>query len=242
MIVGGWRPARVVAASAVTPHSRVLQMTVEGWPGSEAGQHVDVRLTAEDGYQAVRSYSLGSYGKDSTIELAVDEVGDGEVSPYLVRDVRAGDQLEVKGPLGGYFVWRPGESSPVQLIAGGSGVVPLVSIARSRTAAAASDAPFRLLYSVRSPADALYRDEVERLAAVGAVEVTWVYTRQAPPGWTGAVGRLDEESIAAAVWPVGRDPLFYVCGPTAFVEHVADALVRIGHPAHRIKTERFGGG
>ena len=241
MTVGGWRAARVVEASAATSHGRLLRVHVEGWPGSDAGQHVDVRLTAEDGYQAVRSYSLGSYGDGETIELAVDEVDDGEVSPYLVRDVRSGDELEVKGPLGGYFVWRPGESAPVQLIAGGSGIVPLVSIARARTDVS-SDAPFRLLYSVRSPDDALYRDEVRRLAADGAVEVTWVYTRQAPTDWTGRVGRLDDAAIEAAVWPVESAPLFYVCGPTGFVERVADALVRLGHPAHRIRTERFGGG
>lgn len=241
MIVGGWRPARVADVSAATAHSRLLHVVVAGWPGSEAGQHVDVRLTAEDGYQAVRSYSLGSYGGGETIELAVDEVDDGEVSPYLVRDVRAGDELEIKGPLGGYFVWRPGASTPVQLIAGGSGIVPLMSIAQAR-ADAASDAPFRLLYSVRSPLDALYRDEVGRLASEGSVAVTWVYTRQAPDGWTGGVRRLDDDAIAEAVWPVEREPLYYVCGPTAFVEHVADALVRIGHPAHCIRTERFGGG
>ena len=240
MIVGEWRPARIAAATAATSHSRLLQLSVPGWPGSEAGQHVDVRLTAEDGYQAVRSYSLGSYGAGETIELAVDEVAEGEVSPYLVQDVRPGDELEVKGPLGGYFVWRPQERSPVQLIAGGSGVVPLVAIARAR-ADAASDAPFRMLYSVRSAADALYREEVTRLTSTGAVEVTWVYTRQAPSGWTGSVGRLDDAAIAATVWPVDRQPVIYVCGPTRFVEHVADALVRLGHPASRIKTERFGG-
>lgn len=240
MIVGGWRPARIVEASAATPHSRILRVEVAGWPGSEAGQHVDVRLTADDGYQAVRSYSLGSFGDGETIELAVDEVENGEVSSYLVEDVSAGDQLEIKGPLGGYFVWRPGESTPVQLIAGGSGIVPLIAIARAR-AASLSDAPFRMLYSVRKSADALYGDEVERLAATGSLDATWVYTRAAPPGWTGQVRRLDDEAIAAAVWPVEREPVFYVCGPTGFVEAVADALVRLGHPAARIKTERFGG-
>lgn len=240
VVVGGWRAARIVEATAATPHSRVLRVEVPGWPGSTAGQHVDVRLTAEDGYQAVRSYSMGSYGGGDTIELAVDEVEDGEVSPYLVEDVRPGDRLEVKGPLGGYFVWRPGESAPVQLIAGGSGVVPLVSIARAR-ADAASDAPFRLLYSVRTPGDALYRDAVDALAAAGTIDVTWVYTRQAPPGWTGPIGRLDDAALATAVWPVAHRPTCYVCGPTGFVEAVADALVRLGHSAVRIKTERFGG-
>lgn len=244
MIVAGWRPARVVEVTVATPHARILRVAVPGWPGNDAGQHIDVRLTAEDGYQAVRSYSLGSSGADDIVELAVDEVPDGEVSPYLVRDVRLGDELEVKGPLGGYFVWRPGSHHPVQLIAGGSGIVPLMAMARARADAAASvvmQAPFRLLYAVRSSADAIYRDEVDRLEGAGAVAVRWAYSRSAPGGWAGRVGRLDDTSIAAAVWPPERLPVMYVCGPTAFVEHVADALVRLGHDPARVKTERFGG-
>ncbi len=240
MIVGDWRAARVADVSDVTATARVLHVTVPGWPGSEPGQHVDIRLTAEDGYQAVRSYSLGSYGSAATIELAVDEIPDGEVSPYLVRDVLPGDELEVKGPLGGYFVWRPGGAAPVQLIAGGSGIVPLMAMARAR-ADAADDVPFRLLYSVRTHENAIYRDELAAVDESGGVAVTWAYTRTAPAGWPGPVGRVDRQSISASVWPPDRMPVIYVCGPTGFVEHVADILVGLGHDAGRIKTERFGG-
>ncbi|MCW3494458.1 FAD-binding oxidoreductase [Microbacterium sp. SSM24] len=241
MIVGAWRPARVADVAAATPTARVLTLDVPGWPGSDAGQHVDVRLTAEDGYQAVRSYSLGSYGSAERIELGVDEIPDGEVSPYLVRDVRVGDELEVKGPLGGYFVWRPGGGAPVQLIAGGSGVVPLVAMARAAADAGAA-ASARLLYSVRGPDAAMYRDEIEQLAGHGGVGLTWAYTRRAPEGWDGSVGRLDDERLRGAVWDATLRPDVFVCGPTGFVEHVADALVRLGHAPERIRTERFGGG
>ncbi|MET0734948.1 MAG: FAD-binding oxidoreductase [Microbacterium sp.] len=240
MIVGGWRPARIEAVEAATQSARILRLKVPDWPGSDAGQHVDVRLTAEDGYQAVRSYSLGSYGAADTIELAVDEIPDGEVSPYLVRDAEPGDELEVKGPLGGYFVWKPGGAGPVQLIAGGSGIVPLAAMARAATDAGAT-ASFRLLYSVRAQKNAIYRELLTSSSGAGGVALTWAYTREAPTGWTGRVGRLDDDAIRAAVWAPEREPVVFVCGPTGFVEHVADALVRLGHPAARIKTERFGG-
>lgn len=240
MIVGDWRAARVASVSEATPTARVLRVAVPGWPGSEPGQHVDIRLTAEDGYQAVRSYSLGSYGAGDTVELAVDEIPEGEVSPYLVRDVLPGDELEVKGPLGGYFVWRPGGADPVQLIAGGSGIVPLMAMARARRDAAAG-VPFRLLYSVRSPENAIYRDELLGFDGDGGVDVTWAYTRAAPTGWTGRVGRLDGASLAAEIWPLERMPAVYVCGPTGFVEHVADTLTALGYDAGSIRTERFGG-
>ncbi|WP_203579376.1 ferredoxin reductase [Microbacterium hibisci] len=240
MTVGDWRPGRVVEAVDATPSARILRLQVPGWPGNDAGQHVDLRLTAEDGYQAVRSYSLGSYGAGDTIELAVDEIPDGEVSPYLVRDVVAGDELEVKGPLGAYFVWRAGGEGPVQLIAGGSGIVPLMAMVRAATDAGAA-ASVRLLYSVRTPADAIYRDELTKATANGGVGVAWRYTRAAPEGWQGAVGRIDEGALREAIWAPDRAPTVYVCGPTGFVEHVADALVRLGHPPARIRTERFGG-
>ena len=240
MTVGGWRAARVVEVVAATPSARILRLAVPGWPGNDAGQHVDVRLTAEDGYQAVRSYSLGSYGTGETVELAVDEVPDGEVSPYLVRDVIQGDELEVKGPLGGYFVWRPGADSRVQLIAGGSGIVPLMAMVRAATDAGAA-ASVRLLYSVRSPDDAIYRDELASVSGDGGVAVSWAYTRSAPDGWAGPVGRLDEARVGTAAWAPSDAPTVYVCGPTGFVEHVADTLVRLGHPSARIRTERFGG-
>lgn len=240
MTVGGWRPGRVVQTLEATPSARILRVQVPGWPGNDAGQHVDIRLTAEDGYQAVRSYSIGSYGPGDTIELAVDEIPEGEVSPYLVRDVLPGDDLEVKGPLGGYFVWRPGGEAPVQLIAGGSGIVPLMAMVRAATDAGAAES-VRLLYSVRTEADAIYRDELARAAADGGVGLTWRYTRAAPDGWQGRVGRVDDDVLRAATWEPGRQPIVYVCGPTGFVEHVADALVGLGHPAALIRTERFGG-
>lgn len=240
MTVGGWQPARVVETIPATPSARILRLAVPGWPGSLAGQHVDVRLTAEDGYQAVRSYSLGSYGPGETIELGVDEIPDGEVSPYLVRDVLAGDELEVKGPLGGYFVWRPGGAAPVQLIAGGSGIVPLMAMVRAATDAGAA-ASVRLLYSTRTPENAIYRDELEEASRDGGVAVSWVYTRAAPAGWKRPVGRLDDDLLREAAVAPDDEPTVYVCGPTGFVEHVADALVRLGHPPARIRTERFGG-
>ena len=240
MTVGGWQPARVVETVPATPSARILRLAVPGWPGSLAGQHVDIRLTAEDGYQAVRSYSLGSYGPGETIELGVDEIPDGEVSPYLVHDVLPGDELEVKGPLGGYFVWRPGGGERTQLIAGGSGVVPLMAMVRAATDAGAT-ASVRLLYSTRAAENAIYRDELDGAARGRGVLVSWVYTRAAPDGWDGPVGRLDDERLREAVWPPSDEPIIYVCGPTGFVEHVADALVRLGHPPARIRTERFGG-
>jgi len=235
-----WREAQVVDAVAATARSRILRLAAPGWPGSLPGQHVDVRLTAEDGYRAVRSYSLGLAGEGETIELGVDEVPDGEVSPYLVHDIAPGDALEVLGPLGGYFLWRKDDPSPVQLIAGGSGIVPLRAMVRARLAAGTSQ-PFRLLISVKSPTDAIYRDELESLRADGGVAVTWAYTRSAPAGWPGRVGRLTREALDTAVLPVADDPIVYVCGPTRFVEFVADLLVARGHPPGRIKTERFGG-
>ena len=239
MTTADWRAARVAEAAEATASARVLRLEVPGWTGSAAGQHIDLRLTAEDGYQAVRSYSLASYG-DASVEIAVDEVPEGEVSPYLVRDVQPGDELEVKGPLGGYFVWRPADAGPVQLIAGGSGIVPLVAIARAAKDAGAA-ASFRLLYSVRRSEDAIYRDELTRGATGGGVPVTWAYTRAAPTGWEGSVGRVDDAILRASVWPVEQNPLVYVCGPTGFVEHVADTLVELGHVPGRIRTERFGG-
>jgi len=238
--VGDWRVASVAEAVPATPTARLLRLAVPGWPGNDAGQHVDVRLTAEDGYQAVRSYSLGSYGPGETIELGVDEIPDGEVSPYLVHDIAPGDQLEVKGPLGGYFVWRAGGAVPVQLVAGGSGIVPLMAIARAATDAGVA-ASVRLLYSTRTAENAIYRDELARLAADGGVAVTWAYTRVEPPDWSGRVGRVDADLLRDAVWPPGDRPVVYVCGPTGFVEHIADALVALGHPPERIRTERFGG-
>lgn len=235
-----WASARVVDATMVTPNARVLGVEVPGWPGNLPGQHVDVRLTAEDGYQAVRSYSLGASGAGTRIELAVDAHLEGEVSPYLVYDALPGDHLEILGPLGGYFVWRRTDPSPVQLIAGGSGIVPLRAIAQAR-AQAGSGQPFRLLYSVKSPEEAIYRDDIQALGEHG-IEVAWAYTQRAPEGWGGTIGRLNAETIASAVFPATAAPMVYVCGPTAFVEVVARRLVELGHDPGRIRTERFGGG
>lgn len=221
----------VASTSAETPSGRSIWIDVPDWPGNIAGQHVDVRLTAPDGYQASRSYSLASSGPDPRLQLAVDKLPDGEVSPYLVDDLRPGDMLELRGPLGGWFVWSPSVEQPVQLIAGGSGVVPLVAMIRAH-AASGSTAPMQLLYSVRTPADRFFADELEKLD-----NVTYAYTRSGPPDAT--IGRLTKERLAAAVLPTGS--AVFVCGPTGFVEAVASWLVDLGHDASLIKTERFGG-
>jgi ferredoxin-NADP reductase len=236
--VGGWLPATLAAIEPSTPSARVLRLDVPGWAGNLPGQHLDLRLTAEDGYQAVRSYSIASFGPGEQVELGVDEVPDGEVSPYLVLDARPGDAVEVKGPLGAYFVWRDDDPSPVQLIAGGSGIVPLIAMARAR-ALSDSAAPFRLLYSVRRPDDAMYRDEIDALG--DDVDVTWAYTREAPAGWERPAGRVSQDLLRDAAWSPAQSPAVFVCGPTGFVETVATALVALGHDPARVRTERFGG-
>lgn len=237
--VSGWLVGKVVSATAATEHARVITLDVPGWPGNQPGQHLDLRLTAEDGYQAVRSYSIASWGPDPVVELGVDEYVEGEVSPYLVRELRTGDLVEVRGPIGRYFVWSDTQQDAVQLIAGGSGIVPLMSIVRAHHA---SDhpAPFRMLYSVRTPADALYADELAGLVD-DAFTVDWIYTRQAPTGRGRRAGRIDAATIAELAFPPDTAPLVYVCGPTGFVEAVAGILVQRGHRADRIRTERFGG-
>ncbi len=224
---GGWAVGTVVSTNSETPTGRSIWLDVPGWPGNLAGQHVDVRLTAPDGYQATRSYSLASSGPDARVQLAVDKLPDGEVSPYLVDDLRAGDMLEVRGPLGGWFVWREEQTAPVQLIAGGSGVVPLVAMIRAH-AASGSTAMMQLLYSVRTPEDRFFADELDALD-----NVTYAYTR------SEGGGRLTRDSLASAVLPIGS--AVFVCGPTGFVEAVASWLVELGHDAGMIKTERFGG-
>lgn len=234
-----WLVARVVETRPATPHGRVLRLHVEGWPGNLAGQHVDVRLTAEDGYQAVRSYSLASSGDSDILELAVDELPDGEVSPYLVEDVRPGDELEVRGPIGAYFVWTPDRPEPVQLIASGSGIVPLLAIARLH-ATSASTAPMRMLYSVRSDDDAFYADELTGMSGE-SFTVDWAYTRASPSGFPRPASRVDAATIAESTISPSEHPTVYVCGPTGFVEAVADLLVAAGHSPDRIRTERFGG-
>jgi ferredoxin-NADP reductase len=226
----------VAETRAETPTGRSIWIDVPDWAGNIAGQHVDVRLTAPDGYQATRSYSLASSGPAARVQLAVDRLPDGEVSPYLVDDVQAGDMLELRGPLGGWFVWKeeadPSQAGkPVQLIAGGSGVVPLVAMIRAH-AASGSTAAMQLLYSVRTPADRFFADELEQLD-----NVTYAYTRSGPTD--AVIGRLTKERLAAAVLPVGA--AVFVCGPTGFVESVATWLVELGHDPGAVKTERFGG-
>jgi ferredoxin-NADP reductase len=234
-----WRVADVVSVLAETASARTLGLDVPGWPGHLAGQHVDLRLTAADGYSTQRSYSVANAAAGSRVELTVQRVPGGEVSGYLVDEVRAGDQIELRGPVGGYFVWRPEWTDPVLLLAGGSGVVPLMAMARARAAAAAT-APMRLVYSVRRPEDALYTAELRRRTLGDGLVVRYVYTRAAPPGWPVRPGRVDAALLADAGWPADAGPLCYVCGPTAFVEAMADLLVGAGHPPSRVRTERFG--
>ncbi|NRD09871.1 ferredoxin reductase [Rathayibacter agropyri] len=239
-----WTEAVADSVTPLTPTARLLSLRVPGWPGHLAGQHLDVRLTAPDGYQASRSYSIGAPAEGERVELAIERLEDGEVSPYLVDVLEPGDRLEVRGPVGGWFVWRPEQTEPVQLIAGGSGVVPLMAMAREH-ARAGSAARMQLLYSVRSPVFAYYREELaalaEQPAGSGGVAVDHVFTRVAPPGAARSAGRVTPELLAAAALPVALEPTVYVCGPTSFVEAVATALVEQGHAPARIRTERFGG-
>jgi ferredoxin-NADP reductase len=233
-----WRVADVVGVHEETTTARTIRLRLPEPVRFLAGQHVDVRLTAPDGYQAVRSYSVAGVTPPDSLEITVDELPDGEVSPYLVRDLAIGDQLEVRGPVGGWFVWRPEETSPVQLVGGGSGVVPLMAMVRAH-AMAGHPAPFRLLYSVRAPESVFFRSELETLARDDTFDVTYVYTRRAPDG--EPVGRLDAATLAANVLNSGSDPAVYVCGATGFVEAVSGWLVELGHSPDRIKTERYGG-
>lgn len=237
-----WTEATAESVAPLTPTSRVISLRVPGWPGHLAGQHLDVRLTAPDGYQASRSYSIGAPSDGDLVELAVERLDDGEVSPYLVDGLEAGDRLEVRGPIGGWFVWRPEQTEPVQLIAGGSGLVPLMAMAREH-GRSGSTAPMQLLYSVRSPIFAYYSSDLRGLSELerGAVSVDTVYTRVAPPGSRRPAGRITPELLASAVLPATDAPTVYVCGPTAFVEAVASTLVEQGHAPERVRTERFGG-
>jgi len=213
---------------------KTLGLEVPGWSGHRAGQHLDVRLTAEDGYQAQRSYSIASAPGDG-LALTVERLDDGEVSPYLVDEAAKGDELEVRGPIGGYFVWDGDEPEPVLLVAGGSGVVPLMAMARHR-ARIGSETPMRLVYSSRTWDDVIYRDELEALG----LDVVHTLTREQPPGWTGYARRIDRELLAEVAWPAGERPRVYVCGSTRFVDTAADSLLELGYDASWIRTERFG--
>jgi ferredoxin-NADP reductase len=228
-----WRVATVRSVRTEAPNVRTLVLDVPGWPGHQAGQHVDVRLTAEDGYQAQRSYSIASAPESPDLELTVEELEDGEVSPYLVEDAQVGDQFELRGPIGGYFTWSAADGGPLLLVAGGSGVVPLMAMIRHRRAVGSSvDA--RLLLSVKTRADIIYRSELEASGVPAHVTLT----RESPPDWAGYTRRVD----AAMLREVGPGPgaHVYVCGPTPFVEEAARLLVEIGHDPAVVRTERFG--
>jgi ferredoxin-NADP reductase len=235
-----WRLANVVEVRPETDRVVTLVLDVPGWEGHRPGQHLDVRLTAEDGYQAERSYSIASAPDGGRVELAVERLDDGEVSPYLAEELRQDDQLELRGPVGGYFVWEPGQGGPLLLVAGGSGVVPLMAMLRHR-AATGSQVPARLLFSSRSLDDVIFREELERLAAAdGNLTVTHALTRAQPPGWSGYARRIDAVVLEEVGWRPGERPLAFVCGPTRLVEAVAGDLVALGHDPARVKTERFG--
>jgi len=233
-----WQLAQVVNVSPETPRVKTVVFDVPAWPGHRSGQHVDVRLTAEDGYQVERSYSIASAPNATHVELTVERLDDGEVSPYLTDELRPGDRIELRGPVGGYFVWEPGLRGPVLLVGGGSGIVPLMAMIRER-AAADDDVDMRLVFSSRGWDDVIYRDELEHLAGNG-LTVVHTLTRSQPAGWAGYARRVDAEMLAEVGPAAGDRPLIYVCGPTPFVESVATALVGLGHEAYRIKTERFG--
>jgi ferredoxin-NADP reductase len=231
-----WRLARVREVSQATPSAVTIVLDVDGWPGHAAGQHVDVRLTAEDGYQAQRSYSIASAPEDPQLALTVERIDDGEVSPYLAGELRAGDELELRGPVGGHFTWRVTDGGPLLLVAGGSGLVPLMAMVRHR-AAQGSDIDARLLLSARGIDDVFYRDE---LAGLEGVRVDITLTRVQPPGWGGLARRVDAEMLRELGPGPDARPRVYVCGPTAFVESAADLLVGLGHEPSTVRAERFG--
>jgi ferredoxin-NADP reductase len=232
-----WQVAEVVDVVPETPRVKTLRLDVPGWLGHRAGQHVDIRLTAEDGYQAERSYSIASAPRAATVELTVELIDDGEVSPYLTDELRPGDRFELRGPVGGYFVWEASRGGPLFLVGGGSGVVPLMAILR-HVVASASDVDATLLYSSRSWDDVIYREELGRLD--GRARIVHTLTRTQPEGWTGYGRRVDAEMLTEVAPPGSERPQVYVCGPTPFVEAVAEALVELGHDPLQVRTERFG--
>jgi ferredoxin-NADP reductase len=231
-----WQVATVAGLTRETPSVCTIELEPPDWAGHRAGQHLDVRLTAEDGYRAERSYSIAS-APGERLAITVERLDDGEVSPYLTEELQVGDELELRGPIGGYFVWEPGDDSPLMLLAGGSGVVPLRCILRERLRTG-SDVPARLLYSARTLPDVIYRDELGQHH--DGVDVNYTLTRSQPADWTGHTGRINADLLADAAWPAAANPVAYVCGPTSFVETAAAALVGLGYPPERVKTERFG--
>jgi ferredoxin-NADP reductase len=236
-----WQLGEVVDSRTETARARSLTLAMPEWPGHSSGQHVDVRLTADDGYQAERSYSIASPPEDSPkVTITVERLDDGEVSPYLVDEVRTGDRLELRGPIGGYFVWTAMMGGPLLLVGGGSGIVPLMAMIRHRRAVG-STVPTRLLYSVRSPEEAIYRADLDDLAhGKNGLEVVYTFTRQQPSGWTGYARRIDGQLLREVAWPAQVHARAYVCGPTQFVETAATSLAALGYNADSIKTERFG--
>jgi ferredoxin-NADP reductase len=233
-----WHLGELVEVVAETARVKTILFDVPDWPGHRAGQHVDVRLTAADGYQAERSYSIASAPDGTRVALTIQRLENGEVSPYLTDELRPGDKIELRGPIGGYFVWEPSEGGPLMLVAGGSGVVPLMAMIRTR-AASGNDTETRLLYSSRSRDDVIYHRELERLSGNG-LTVVYTLTDSQPPGWTSYTRRVDAEMLAEVAPGPAERPRFYTCGPTPFVEAVAEALVQLGHETRAIKTERFG--
>jgi len=235
-----WQLGKVTELIQETPRVASLVLQAPDWPGHLAGQHVDVRLTADDGYQAQRSYSIASAPEDSRLAITVERLEDGEVSPYLVGEVKVGEQIELRGPIGGYFVWKADEPRPLLLIAGGSGVVPLMAMIRHRSLAGA-DVPTRLLYSSRSLDDIIYKEELDRLASSDrGLTIAHALTRTQPSGWKGYARRIDRAMVNEVAWSKDQTPIVFVCGPTSFVESAANLLVEGGYDASWVKTERFG--
>ena len=235
-----WQLADVTGLVDQTPRIRTIELEAPDWPGHLPGQHVDVRLTADDGYQAQRSYSIATPTDGSRIAITVERIEDGEVSPYLASGLQPGDKLELRGPIGGYFVWEPSRGGPLLLAAGGSGIVPLMAMLRDRVAMR-SWVAVRLLASSRSWDDVIYRSELEGIGRdERGIEIIHALTRSQPPDWPGYDRRVDREMLAEVAWPPTDRPLCYVCGPTGFVETVASALVELGHAPEMIRTERFG--
>jgi ferredoxin-NADP reductase len=229
----------VVELVEETAQTKSIALRLKGWSGHRAGQHVDVRLTAEDGYQAQRSYSIASAPEDADVVLTVERLDDGEVSPYLVDELRPGDELELRGPIGGYFVWEARLGGPLLLVAGGSGVAPFRAILRHHRAIR-NTTPIRLLYSARTLADVIYREELMMMRTDGVTDIRVTLTRERPEGWDGYTGRINADLLGDVAWSPSERPLVYVCGPTAFVETAASTLVALGHEPARIRTERFG--
>jgi ferredoxin-NADP reductase len=233
-----WQLGEVAELIEETPRVKTIVLDVPEWAGHRAGQHVDVRLTAEDGYQAQRSYSIASPPEDDRLAITVERLDDGEVSPYLAEELIVGDKLELRGPIGGYFVWEAAQGGPLLLLGGGSGVVPLMAMLRHR-AATRSPVPARLLYSARSLGDVIYREELDGLAEGDTtLDVLYTLTREQPPGWTGYARRVDAEMLREVAY--GAEGAAFVCGPTRFVEGVADGLLGVGYAPEQVRTERFG--